>query len=253
MSRIGFIGTGHIAAPMARFLARKGHDVVVSERNAGVAGALVAAFPAIEIKSNQGVVDSADIIFLCLRPHLWAEIVPNLTFRADQQIVSVMAGVTLADLYAACAPASQISMTIPIGFLEFGGCPLPSCPDDVTLGALFAPENPVLPVPDEAAFTQHFAASALLSAVLGVMEEGSDWLGEVTGDAKQSEIYVAALISGFLADMPKDGQARLAEYKNGLATKGTLNLQMVEGLENGDAFKTLRTTLDAIGKRMAQA
>ncbi len=250
MSRVGFIGTGHIAAPMARFLVRKGHDVIVSERNAVVAGALVAAFPEIKIADNQGVVDNADIVFLCMRPHIWGDVVPGLTFRADQQIVSVMAGVTLAELRTACAPASQISMTIPIGFLEFGGCPLPACPDGETLGALFAPENPVLPVPDEAAFTQHFAASAMLSAVLGVMEEGADWLGATTGDRKQAEVYVAALISGFLADMPKDGQARLAEYKNGLATKGTLNLQMVEGLEDGGAIETLRTTLTEIGKRM---
>ena len=33
MSRIGFIGTGHIAAPMARFLSAKGHDIAVTERN----------------------------------------------------------------------------------------------------------------------------------------------------------------------------------------------------------------------------
>ncbi|MGI9370090.1 MAG: NAD(P)-binding domain-containing protein, partial [Ruegeria sp.] len=40
MSRIGFIGTGHVAAPMARFLSAKGHDIAVTERNVDVSSQL---------------------------------------------------------------------------------------------------------------------------------------------------------------------------------------------------------------------
>ena len=42
MSRIGFIGTGHIAAPIARLMAAKGHQISVTERNATVSSALKA-------------------------------------------------------------------------------------------------------------------------------------------------------------------------------------------------------------------
>ena len=42
MSRIGFIGTGHIAAPIARLMASKGHELHVTERNSRVSSALKA-------------------------------------------------------------------------------------------------------------------------------------------------------------------------------------------------------------------
>ena len=70
MSAVGFIGTGHIAAPMARALARDGHQVFVSDRNAEIAAALVAGDPQIRAMANQAVLDRAEIVFLCLRPHV---------------------------------------------------------------------------------------------------------------------------------------------------------------------------------------
>ena len=36
MSRIGFIGTGHIAELMERFLVARGHEIVATRRNADV-------------------------------------------------------------------------------------------------------------------------------------------------------------------------------------------------------------------------
>ena len=69
MSRIGFIGTGHIAAPMVRFLAERGHEITVSERNAETAQALRACH-GVSIATNQDVLDRSDIVFLCVRPHV---------------------------------------------------------------------------------------------------------------------------------------------------------------------------------------
>lgn len=79
MSRIGFLGTGHIAAPMVRFLASKGHEVFVSERGANVAADLAKAVGA-KILPNQAVVDRSDIVFLCLRPTVWESICAPLNF-----------------------------------------------------------------------------------------------------------------------------------------------------------------------------
>jgi len=250
MSRVGFIGTGAIAAPMVRFLARRGHKITVSERSAALAADLAAEFENVTVTPNQSVVEAAEILFLCLRPHQWQDAVAGLRFRAGQQIVSVMAGVALDDLRAACAPAHRISVTIPLAFLETGGCPLPVYPADTPLTDLLGPENPVIPVPSEAALTTHFAASALLSAALGQMMAGAEWLGRRTGDPAGAETYVTALIAGFLRDVPQDGQGRLLEARSGLATEGTLNLMMVEGLEQAGMAPALASVLDRIAARM---
>ena len=72
MSRIGFIGTGHIAAPMVRHLARKGHQIAVTRRNEAVSSALATEF-GVMVDDPQAVIDTSDIVFLCLRPHVAAE------------------------------------------------------------------------------------------------------------------------------------------------------------------------------------
>lgn len=250
MMRVGFIGTGHIAAPMARNLARKGHSITVSHRNADTSAALVASGLGIERADNQAVLNASDVVFLCLRPGVWEAGVAGLTWRADHRIVSVMSGVTISEITQACAPVTEVSVTIPIGFLEFGGCPLPVAGDPAVLQALLGDDNPILPQSNEAALNDHFAASALLSGVLEFMETGAAWLAGQTGDPDMAEIYVSNLVTGFLRDMPRTAQGDMAAAKWALATPGTLNLQMVDGLRAANAFEDLPNLLSRISASM---
>ena len=249
-SRVGFIGTGHIAAPMARVLARGGHQVSVSERNADVAAGLVAEELGIGAMPNQDVIDTSDIVFLCLRPSIWAEAVAGLRWRADQHIVSVMSGVPLRDIAQVCAPVIHLSATIPYGFIEMGGCPLPVAGDPSAVEMLFGDANPVLPQADEAALIHHFAASALASGVLEMLDVASGWLADQTHDADKAEIYVSSLIAGVLQHMDKSRAGQLAEERDALATPGTLNLQMVKGLAADSAFDGLPALLSRISASM---
>ncbi len=251
MSRVGFIGTGHIAAPMARHLAAKGHAITVTRRNEAVSAALARDCGA-SVAEPQAVLDASDIVFLCLRPqHAEAALAP-LSFRADQQIVSVMAGVPAGVLGRLCAPARDFVQTIPLGFLERGGCPLAACGNDRLLATLFEPENPVVKVPDEAALNAHFAICAMVPGLLDLMATASGWLG-ARSQPGPAEFYTTQLTSGFLHAMAKGQSGRLAEERDALATEGTLSLEMVEALRRGHAHEVLAAALDAIGKRLEQA
>ena len=245
MSRIGFIGTGHIAAPMVRHLAAKGQEITVTRRNELLSAALARDL-GVAVAEPQAVVDACDIVFLCLRPHLAEEVLSGLTFRAEQQIVSVMAAVPRDRLAALCAPAADFVQTIPLGFLEQGGCPLAAYGNDSLLSGLFAPENPVVPVASEAALNAHFAICAMVPGVLDLMNSGADWLGAETGDREAAEFYTTRLLAGFLNSM----NGSLAEKRDALATEGTLSLQMTDGLRAGGAHEALNTTLAAIGTRL---
>ena len=244
--RVGFIGTGAIAAPMVRYLGRKDHLIFVSERNRQVSTELAERFESVKIAANQEVVDKSDIVFLCLRPAVWSDVVPQLRFQAGQSIVSVMAGVSLAELKETCAPATDISVTIPLEYVENGGCPLPAFPTTDTLETLFGQDNPVIQVTSENALNAHFTATTIVSAVLTVMEEGASWLEQQTQDRKAAEIYVAALVAGFLRDVPKDGNNRILEARGSLATEGTLAIQMVEAMEKEGVGSLLKESLKKI-------
>ncbi len=249
MSRIGIIGTGHIAAPIARLMASKGHDIHVTERNTQVSSALQAEL-GVSVGPPQEVIDASDIVFLCLRPHIAEDVLTPLRFRADQRVVSVMAAVSRSQLVALCAPASDFVQTIPLGFLQTGGCPLAAYGNDRLLAELFEPENPVVKVADETALNAHFAICAMVPGVLDLMATGSKWLSEQTGDMDGAEFYTTQLMSGFLATMQKGHSGQLAAERDALATEGTLSLQMTDTLQSEGAHDALRSALTAIGKRL---
>jgi len=249
MARIGFLGTGHIAAPIVRHLARKGHAISVSRRGAALAAEL-ARDCGVTVAENQAVVDASEVVFLCLRPHMAAEVLEALEFRAEQQAVSVMAGVGRDALSRLCAPCADFVQTIPLGYLETGGCPLAAFGNDSLLAELFAPENPVVKVASEAALNDHFAICAFVPGVLDLMATAGGWLGARTGEPDAAEFYTTQLLTGFLAAMRKGGEGRLADERDALATEGTLSLQMVEALRASGTHAALADVLDAIGARL---
>ncbi len=249
MSRIGLIGTGHIAAPIARLMAAKGHDLHVTERNAQVSAALQAEL-GVRVGTPQDVIDASEIVFLCLRPHIAKDVLAPLSFRADQKIVSVMAAVSELQLASLCAPASDFAQTIPLGFLQTGGCPLAAYGNDRLLVDLFEPENPVVKVANEAALSAHFAVCAMVPGILDLMATGAEWLAEQTGDNDRAEFYTTQLVSGFLTSMDKGQAGQLAAERDALATEGTLSLQMTDILQSEGAHDALRAALTAIGKRL---
>ncbi len=249
MSRIGFLGTGHIAAPIARLMASKGHEISVTERNAQVSENLRQEL-GVTVSDPQSVIDASDIVFLCLRPQVAAEVLAPLRFRSDQKIISVMAAVSAEQLASLCAPASSFVQTIPLGFLQSGGCPMAAYGDDRLLADLFEPENPVIKVKTEAALNAHFAICAMVPGLLDLMASGAEWLADETGDADEAEFYVTQLVSGFLSAMEKGGAGRLAQERDDLATEGTLSLQMTQTLQDGGAHAALQDAFTKIGKRL---
>ncbi len=236
--RIGFLGTGHIAAPMARALTRDGHTVTVSERNAETAAALAASH-GIAIAPNQGVLDAADVVFLTLRPGVWEDVVKDLTFRPDHRIVSAMAGPTVAQISTATAPATDISLTIPLGHIEHGGCPLPVFPATSPMAALFGDKNPVIPLEREADLTAYFSASTILTAALSSLIATSEWLAAETGAEGDAEAYTQALTASYLSALP----GSLAESRAGLTYPKTLNRAMLDALRDIDLEPTIKQAL----------
>ena len=134
--RVGFLGTGAIAAAMVRGLAGQGHLILVSPRNASTAATLAAELPEVAIAPNDALVAGSDVVFLCLLARTAEEVLPGLPFRPDQTVISVMVDAPLANLRRLCAPAREIAITIPLPPIAGGGCPLPVYPASPALDAI---------------------------------------------------------------------------------------------------------------------
>jgi pyrroline-5-carboxylate reductase len=243
---IGFLGTGNIAADMARALNGSGHKILVSQRNAKTAAALAAAMPEVTIAPNETVVANADILFLCLLARTAAQVLPGLPFRADQTVISVMVDMPLARLRSLCVPATDIVLTIPLPPIAQGGCPLPVFPDCPALHRLFGDRNLILPQPSETALNAHLAASAICATLLDQMMTTADWLAAFTGDDDAAQAYVAAMIRGYLSDRPRPGA--LPAALRGLSTEGGLNATLRAAM--APAKDSLRNGLDGFRPRL---
>jgi pyrroline-5-carboxylate reductase len=253
MARIGFIGTGEIAECMVRGLAGSSHRIYVSERNAKRADALAATFDEVSVADNQTVLDQSDYICLCLMKDAANAVLPTLNFHPGHKVISAMVDVDLNSLVTLCAPAKDISITIPLPFIATGNCPLPVYPDTGAVGALFGDKNIIVPVASEQALNAHFAASALASAIFAQMKTGSEWLGGVTGDRDAAETYITAMLGGFITSLPSDGQGRLNDALQSLSTEGGLNATLRAHLEDAGVLDTLHQGLDNFKPRLGLA
>lgn len=246
MARVGFIGTGEIAALMVQGLAGQGHEIVVSDRNAQVAARLAATFPGLRVAPNAQVVAEVDVVILCLLARVADSALAGLPWRAGQAVISVMVDMGLARLQRLCAPATDIAITIPLPPISTGGCPLPVYPASPALDALYGAKNRVFTVRDEVALNAHFGATALCSPFLEQVLTTAAWLAESTGDPEQSQAYVRDVLRGYL---PAQGEAgHLGAALQSLSTEGGLNATLRAAMKGANT--DLRAGLDGFRGRL---
>lgn len=246
MARIGFLGTGEITAALVRGLKGQAHTILVSPRNAATAATLATEVEGVTIAPNEDLVATSDVVFLCLLARVAEEVLPSLSFRAGQTVISVMVDAPLAKLRHLCAPATDIVLTIPLPPIAEGGCPLPVYPDSPVLDALFGARNLILPQPSEAALNAHLGASALCSPILDQLLTATGWLASHTGNPAAAEAYIAAMIRGYLPERAQEGDLATALQK--LSTEGGLNATLRAAM--APAKEDLRHGLDGFRPRL---
>lgn len=250
--RIGFLGCGKIAEPMVRSLSRRFADtrIYVSTRSESISGRLTAELDNVRSGGNQWVVEQSEVVVLSMLAGVAREVLAGLEFGAEQKIISVMADISLDEVGQLVAPASEICLTVPLPFIETGGCPLPVFPESREVTRLFGDENPVIVLADEGAMGPHFAATAILSTLMAQLDCVGNWLGEKTGSRASGEIYVVALVSGYLGAMEKDGRQRFVQAMQDLSTEGGLNTQLLAHNLEGGMIRRLEQGLDMLVERL---
>ena len=91
-------------------------------------------------------------MFLALLPHHAHGILSELTFRADQKIVSLIAAVPMRDLAELCAPATDICRAVPLPPVAQHVGPTAVYPGDAKVVALFDRIGRAVPVATEREF-----------------------------------------------------------------------------------------------------
>lgn len=196
--RLGVLGCGTIAAAVVRGLAGKGHQITVSERSASHSAALAAAFEDVAVADNQAVVDASDVVFLGLMAESAAVILSGLAFRADQQVVSFMAGADLEQVSHWVAPARAAAVMMPFPGIARGGSPVMVLGDTALLARIFEPDNRIFALRDGSELKAYLSAQAVLSPAARLVGDAADWLGQRVSDPAQGEAFLRMLVSSSL-------------------------------------------------------
>lgn len=252
--KLGFVGTGTIAAAIIDGLAMAGVEasIVVSPRNAEVAAALAGRHANVRIAAdNQAVLDGSDMIVLAVRPQIAPEVIGQLGFRPDHHVVSLIATVSLDDLRRMTGGSvSAITRAVPLPSVARCQGPTALYPSDQAIEALFGRLGIAVPLENEAEFDVFTAATAVMASYFAFAGTVTGWM-ERHGIADEAALaFVAQMLRGLATAGPDRSFATLADEHQ---TRGGLNEQVVRAITTDGIIAPLDEALDAVLDRIRGA
>jgi pyrroline-5-carboxylate reductase len=249
---LGFIGVGAIGEAIITGLCEGDGtppSIHLSPRSAARTSRLAARYPSLQVADgNQAVVDRADVVLVCVRPPDGPAVLSDLTFRPEQAVISVMAGVPCRALRPLVAPAGEVVRTIPLPAVARRSGVTAMHPPNELAHAIFDSLGEVIPVDDEAAFDALSASTATIAAHLAYLDTISRWLADRGIPEADATRYVAGVFEETLSGGPQNAFSTLAdEY----ATAGGTNEQFLEALRRAGTFDVVNGALDEVAARLA--
>jgi pyrroline-5-carboxylate reductase len=245
--RLGFVGTGSIAAAMVEGL---GGGAVLSPRGAAVAAELAARFPGVTVAdSNQAVVDHCDMVVLSVRPQVAEEVVRALRFREGQKVLSLIAATQIAAIRDWIGLDLPVIRAIPLPFVAERRCVTPIFPSDPDVAALFDRLGQTLDCRTLDEFDLLAVGSALMGSYFGILDVAQGWLMQQRLPEAAARDYMSMLFAN-LGRVAEGSDKSFATLREEHSTRGGLNEQVyrIFGEEGGP--EALRKGLDTVLKRV---
>jgi len=254
MLRLGFVGTGTLAEAVIAGL-QETHGArgrfLLSPRSEAVAARLSARYGNVErAESNAAVVEGSDVVFLGMRPQQLDEAVAGLPFRADQVVVSFLAGAPLALILEKVAPATRVVRVNPLPPIRYRKGPVVQFPADPLVEDLFAGLGDLIVAGKESDLRAIGNASALMSTHFELQNVIVDWLVSRDMAPASAVAYVRSMFDGLAAvglSAMRDGEPLDPAHHE---TKGGLNEFGRRHLREAGWFDAAARTLDLIEGRV---
>jgi len=250
--KLGFVGTGAITEAIVTGVLRSSlvvTGIVISPRNREVAARLAAASPLVHVAAdNQGVVDQAEIVFLAIRPQVAREVIAPLSFRAGQEVVSLIAAVQISALADWIGEAVPITRAIPPPFVANLNGVTASHPPNPRVAAIFDALGEAVQAPTLKAYDLLGVGSALMGSYFGILDIAARWLEERGMPAEQARTYLASLFAS-LSEVAASSKSSFEELRLEYSTKGGVNEQVFNDFVQGGGALALTRALSSVLER----
>lgn len=250
---LGVIGVGAIATAIVTGLSESGEppEILLSPRNAELAGKLAASYPNVRVAdSNQAVVDQSAVVLLCVRPADAQRVISELAFH-NQSVISVMAGIPLDALRELVAPAQNTARVIPLPSVAVRRGITPLYPVIEPARSVFNRLGRVIEVADESAFDLFSAATATIAAHFVYLERISAWLTAQGIEQQAAQAYVGTMFGEIAASL-HGSDLDFGKLMREHATPGGINELFCRVVSEEGMWETVDTGLDRVRQRLMQ-
>ncbi|KFC69382.1 pyrroline-5-carboxylate reductase [Bosea sp. LC85] len=253
--KLGFIGTGALTSAIVTGLKSdpdNSMSVVLSPRNEDIAASLASRYRDVRVApDNQAVLDACDTVMLAVRPQLAHDVLPELRFRRDHHVVSLIATLSRETIAALTAPAGQVTKALPMPMVAHRQGATIMCPPDPGMAALFGGLGKVIEVENSSEFDALSVATATFATHFTYLDTIHRWL-EDHGVAKpQARDYVASLFKALAAAPETNPDADFMHLAEEYATRGGINEQVLRALTEHRVFDVFSGSLDDVHRRIS--
>lgn len=253
VGRIGILGAGHLAGYLLEGWRKRQPDlpVLVADVVPARAAALAQRWGARAVTDNQALVDGSDLVVLAVRPMDAVPALRALRFRDGQVLASVAAGVPLAQLAPAAAPAAAVRV-MPISSAAVNRSPTLLHPAQEQVQELFALVGDVLVVPDEQAFRAATVIAAFYGWLYALADQTVAWcVREGVPPAVAHPLVLETMRS--TADMSLAKPQSIRELLDLLATPGGITRHGLDLLDRNAGLEAWTLALDGVLARLKAA
>ncbi|MGI9405041.1 MAG: NAD(P)-binding domain-containing protein [Hyphomicrobiaceae bacterium] len=255
MTKLGIVGVGHLADYTVRGLRNGGwtHQIFLSPRGKDVGARLAQQCNCQVMADNQAVADASDIVMLAPRPPQALAALEGLTLRSDQVLLSVVAGLSIAEMKPVAGKVGAIVRALPVTSAEVNASPNILFPANAAVENLFAHCGTAIPLSSEA----DFDAGGVLACVYGWYLALYDQLTERTVAAGLDEPTARRIVTGMaggaaaIAAAQSDQSVDVIARK--IASEGSFTKLGLDHLEAEDAFGPWREAYDLVLNRFTNS
>ena len=248
---VGLLGVGELASFLVEGLRRAGQDetIVLSPRNVERSKSLAEQHGCTVAASNSDLVARSDIVVLATRPPQALDAVRGLPWHDRHVLVSAAAGVALAPLESAAAPATVVR-ALPVSCAAIGESPSALFPDQPRARELLGLLGSVHAFSDEASFEVAVSVGVYYAWSFALAAEGTRWASAHGIPADVARAFVVESLRGaanMMADRPEEP---LSDMLEALATPGGLTRLGLGVMEERGALEAWSAACDAVLARI---
>lgn len=254
--RLGFVGTGTIASAMVIGLRAAGNTnpIILSPRNVEVAADLAGRFDNVQVAStNQAVLDASDLVVLAVRPQIASSVLPELRFRPDHHVLSVIATLSIDYLGPLIAPATLATRAVPLPSVARRQGPTAIYPPSPPIKALFDALGTAIELDNESEFDAFSAATGVMASYFALAETLSVWMARRGVAPENAQAFVSQMFQGLAGTSPAAHGGGFAALADEHQTRGGLNEQVLKSVTDDGVFTALERALDAVFARVTAA